>query len=94
MLGRKRSASLSRMGEDMPIALVRIFQIAWRFRWVIVATLGLAVAQKFMPTEAARQAWATIDRFSWILLACFVLYAAAQFFQWRKEVERLKGRRD
>ena len=78
----------------MPIAIIRILQLAWRLRWAIGITLGFVAATKFMPSEAARQAWVTVDRFSWILLVCFVSYAAAQFFQWRKESIRAKGNRD
>lgn len=77
----------------MPI-LIRVLQLAWRFRWAIAITLGFVAATKFMPIEAAKQAWATVNRFSWLLLACFCCYAAAQFFGWRKEAERSRAKRD
>ena len=78
----------------MLIIIIRLLHLLWRFRWLIAITLAFVAATKFMPSEAARQAWATVNRFSWLLLACFCLYAGAQFFAWRKELERSRAKRD
>lgn len=78
----------------MPIVFLRFIRIAWQFRWAIGITLGIVAAKAFMPGEAMRQAWATVERFAWLITTCFALYAAAQFFNWRREIGSTKGERD
>ncbi len=63
-------------------ALVRILSYAWRYRYWLLSIGAIFAAKHFLPAEAANQAMGTLNRFIWLIVTCFALYAAAQFFKW------------
>lgn len=65
----------------MPL-LIRFLSLLWRYRWLLVAIGAALVAKHFMPAESWKQVLATLEKFVWLVVACFALFALAQLLKY------------
>ena len=63
-------------------------------KWKAIAiTIGLLAGARFVAKESFNQAVSTLERFIWLIVACFFLLVVAKFLSLKIEREK-RGRKD